>query len=63
MGRNSDVDLVVKGGTFDAGRLLGDIHVNLHGVGQAVDVILALLGVGIFGVATIGWWHLLEAMK
>lgn len=41
MGRNSDVDLlVVKGGTFDASRLLGDIYLNLHGVGQAVDVIL-----------------------
>ena len=41
MGPNSDVDLlVVKGGEFDQGRVLGDIYVNLHGVGQAVDVVL-----------------------
>jgi predicted nucleotidyltransferase len=41
MGPNSDVDLlVVKSGEFDQGRVLGDIYVNLHGVGQAVDVIL-----------------------
>ena len=41
MGPNSDVDLlVVKSGEFDQGRLLGDIYLNLHGVGQAVDVIL-----------------------
>jgi len=26
-------------------------------------VLTALMGVGIFGVATIGWWPLLEAMK
>ena len=38
---NSDVDLlVIKGGPFDHGRLLGDIYMNLHGVGCAVDVIL-----------------------
>ena len=42
MGPNSDVDLlVVKSGEFDQSRLVGDIYVNLHGVGQAVDVILA----------------------
>jgi predicted nucleotidyltransferase len=41
MGPNSDVDLlVVKSGEFDRHRLVGDIYVNLHGVGQAVDVIL-----------------------
>jgi predicted nucleotidyltransferase len=41
MGPNSDVDLlVVKSGEFDQGRVLGDIYVNLHGVGQAVDVVL-----------------------
>lgn len=41
MGPNSDVDLlVVKNGEFDQSRLVGDIYVNLHGVGQAVDVIL-----------------------
>ncbi len=42
MGPNSDVDLlVVKSGEFDQSRLVGDIYVNLRGVGQAVDVILA----------------------
>lgn len=41
MGPNSDVDLlVVKSGEFDQGRVLGDIYINLHGVGQAVDVVL-----------------------
>lgn len=41
MGPNSDVDLlVIKGGEYDQGRLVGDIYMNLHGVGQAVDVIL-----------------------
>jgi len=41
MGPNSDMDLlVVKGGEFDQSRLTGDIYMNLHGVGQAVDVIL-----------------------
>lgn len=41
MGPHSDVDLlVVKSGEFDQSRLLGDIYVNLHGVGQAVDVVL-----------------------
>ena len=41
MGPHSDVDLlVIKRGEFDAGRLVGDIYLYLHGVGQAVDVIL-----------------------
>jgi len=41
MGPHSDVDLlVIKRGEFNRGRLVGDIYVNLHGVGQAVDVIL-----------------------
>ena len=41
MGPNSDVDLlVVKGGKFDHRRLTGDIYVSLHGVGQAVDVVV-----------------------
>lgn len=40
MNANSDVDLlVIKSGQFD-GRLVGDIYVNLHGIGQAVDVVL-----------------------
>ena len=41
MGPHSDVDLlVIKSGEFDQNRPVGDIYVNLHGVGQAVDVIL-----------------------
>ncbi len=41
MGPNSDVDLlVVKKGKFDRSRLVGDIYMKLHGVGQAVDVIV-----------------------
>jgi predicted nucleotidyltransferase len=41
MGPNSDVDLlVVKGGKFDHRRLTGDIYMSLHGVGQAVDIVL-----------------------
>ena len=41
MGPNSDVDLlVVKRGKFDQGRLTGDIYLSLHGIGQAVDVIV-----------------------
>ncbi len=40
-GPHSDLDLlVIKSGEFDYGRLVGDIYVNLHGVGQAVDVIV-----------------------
>jgi predicted nucleotidyltransferase len=38
---HSDVDLlVIKSGNFDQSRLVGDIYMHLHGVGQAVDVIL-----------------------
>jgi len=41
MDYNSDVDLlVVKGGEYEYGRLVGDIYINLHGVGQAVDIVL-----------------------
>jgi len=41
MGPHSDVDLlVVKSGQFDQSRLVGDIYLNLHGGGQAVDVSL-----------------------
>ena len=41
MGPNSDVDLlVVKKGKYNRSRLAGDIYMNLHGVGQAVDVIV-----------------------
>jgi len=41
MGPNSDVDLlVIKGGEYHQGHLTGEIYMNLHGVGQAVDVIL-----------------------
>jgi predicted nucleotidyltransferase len=42
MDSDSDVDLlVVKDGEFDYIRLVGNIYQRLHGVGQAVDVILA----------------------
>jgi len=41
MGPNSDLDLlVIKSGEFDRSRLVGDIYLNLHGAGQAVDVVL-----------------------
>jgi len=41
MGPNSDVDLlVIKRGKFHQGHLTGEIYMNLHGMGQAVDVIL-----------------------
>jgi predicted nucleotidyltransferase len=41
MSLNSDVDvLVVKGGDFNLRRLTGDIYLNLHGVGQAVDAMM-----------------------
>ncbi len=41
MGPNSDVDLlVVKRGRYDRGGLTEKIYLNLHGVGQAVDVIV-----------------------
>ena len=32
---------MIKSGEFDYGRLVGDIYMNLHGVGQAVDIVLA----------------------
>ena len=42
MDSNSDVDLlVIKDGNFDYFDLVGKIHMNLHGVGQAVDIVLA----------------------
>ena len=41
MGPNSDLDLlVVKRGKYNRSRLAGDIYINLHGVGHAVDVIV-----------------------
>ena len=41
MGQHSDVDLlVVKSGEFDQSRLVGDIYMHLHGVGQAVDALV-----------------------
>jgi predicted nucleotidyltransferase len=41
MGPNSDVDLlVIKSGEFDHSQMVGDIYMNLFGIGQAVDVIL-----------------------
>ena len=41
MGPHSDVDLlVVKQGEFDQGQLVGDLYMNLHGVGQAVDLVV-----------------------
>ncbi|MDQ1327175.1 MAG: uncharacterized protein QG641_455 [Candidatus Poribacteria bacterium] len=41
MGPDSDVDLlVIKGGEYRYHKLLGDIYMNLHGVEEAVDVIL-----------------------
>lgn len=41
MGPHSDVDLlVIKRGKFHQGHLTGKIYMNLHGVGQAVDIIL-----------------------
>ena len=42
MGPNSDVDLlVIKRGSFHRGQLVEEIYMNLFGVGQAVDVIVA----------------------
>jgi len=42
MDSNSDVDLlIIKSGNFDYFSLVGDIYMNLHGVGQAVDIVLA----------------------
>lgn len=41
MGPHSDTDLlVVKPGDYDRSQLFGDICLALHGVGQAVDVLL-----------------------
>lgn len=41
MNSDSDVDLlVVKDGEYDHGSILGDIYINLIGVGQTVDVVL-----------------------
>ncbi len=41
MGPDSDLDLlVIKSGEFDRSQSVGDIYLNLHGVGQAVDVML-----------------------
>ena len=41
MGPNSDVDLlVIKRGDYHRGRLTGDIYRRMHGVGQAVDIIV-----------------------
>jgi predicted nucleotidyltransferase len=42
MNPNSDVDLlVIKDGNFDYYHLLGDIYMNLFGVGIGVDVVIA----------------------
>ena len=41
MGPNSGIDLlVVKRWKFDQRALTGDIYLKLHGVGQAVDVVV-----------------------
>ena len=41
MDSNSDVDLlVIRSGEFDYRSIVGNIYMNLHGVGQAVDVIV-----------------------
>jgi hypothetical protein len=32
--------IIVKSGEFDQSRLVGDISLHLHGVGQAVDVLV-----------------------
>lgn len=41
MGPHSDFDLlVVKEGEFDRRELVGDVYMNLIGVGQAVDVVI-----------------------
>jgi predicted nucleotidyltransferase len=41
MGPHSDVDLlVIKRGEFHQGRLTGEIYMSLHGMDQAVDVIV-----------------------
>jgi predicted nucleotidyltransferase len=41
MGPNSDVDLlVIKRGKYHRGQVTERIYMNMHGVGQAVDVIV-----------------------
>lgn len=41
LGPNSDLDLlVVKSGRFKRGRLAEAIYRNLHGAGQAVDIVV-----------------------
>ena len=41
MGRNSDVDLlVIKRGPVHRRRLAQEIYMRMHGVGQAVDIIV-----------------------
>ncbi len=40
MGRHSDVDLLVVRSGVDALDLMGDIYLNLRGVGTAVDAIV-----------------------
>lgn len=41
MGPDSDVDLlVIKGGRFQRGRLIERIYRQMHGAGEAVDVIV-----------------------
>lgn len=38
---DSDVDLlVIKSGDYNASRLTGEIYRKLHGVGQAVDILM-----------------------
>ena len=41
MGPHSDLDLLVVRGGVDALDLMGDIYLNLRGVGAAVDAIVA----------------------
>jgi predicted nucleotidyltransferase len=41
MGSHSDIDvLVVKRGVYEPSQVVGDIYMNLYGVGQAVDVLV-----------------------
>lgn len=41
MGPNSDIDLlVVKSGSFHRRGLAGEIYMAMHGVGQAVDIVV-----------------------
>ncbi|MGH8931546.1 MAG: nucleotidyltransferase domain-containing protein [Egibacteraceae bacterium] len=41
MGPNSDIDLlVVKSGHFHCRQLAGEIYMAMHGVGQAVDIVV-----------------------